>query len=303
MPRCRVSRAASEPNAKMTQLFAPSGPRPVATRPRRHAQPAAPGSDHLLPRLELPGQLVRLTLGQNQINHLPSLLRPYAGLDLGIVGIPFPTDPVSTKTRQPQIPKPTRPEAHLSWDAFLPFRFISHGTRLELVATNPLWYTYVYFPAILDTHMPDRTELLSSIARTIQDYRLGEIPQPTPDHVERWVNQFPDDVRTAILRELHDVFQRTYVPRRTVEEFLLKLATHSDIAGHDLSEFWRNTCILNIQKNGKSQAEIRTLFGQIIDAEFGLKLEQCGTGSSTRQLHNLPVRTSVRPAEHEVLEP
>ena len=23
----------------------------------------------------------------------------------------------------------------------------------------------------------------------------------------------------------------------------------------------------------------------------------------TRQLHNLPVRTSVRPAEHEVLEP
>ena len=26
-------------------------------------------------------------------------------------------------------------------------------------------------------------------------------------------------------------------------------------------------------------------------------------GNSTRQLHNLPVRTSVRPAEHEVLEP
>ena len=26
-------------------------------------------------------------------------------------------------------------------------------------------------------------------------------------------------------------------------------------------------------------------------------------GGNTRQLHNLPVRTSVRPAEHEVLEP
>ena len=38
--------------------------------------------------------------------------------------------------------------------------------------------------------MSQRNELLASIANTIQDYRGGSIPQPIPDHVERWVQQF-----------------------------------------------------------------------------------------------------------------
>ena len=48
-----------------------------------------------------------------------------------------------------------------------------------------------------------------------------------------------------------------------------------------------------------NKASLRTEF-DALKARFE---SLCAAGKMTRQLHNLPVRTSVRPAEHEVLEP
>ena len=55
--------------------------------------------------------------------------------------------------------------------------------------------------------MNERDSLLASIADTIKDYRKSEIPEPTPDHVNRWVSQFGTDVQCYLLRELDHVFQ------------------------------------------------------------------------------------------------
>jgi hypothetical protein len=35
-----------------------------------------------------------------------------------------------------------------------------------------------------------RHELLESLANTLADYRQGEISPITPNHVEKWLNQF-----------------------------------------------------------------------------------------------------------------
>lgn len=43
--------------------------------------------------------------------------------------------------------------------------------------------------------MTERDDLLASIAGTIKDYRAGEIPERTPAHIARWIDQFSDDVR------------------------------------------------------------------------------------------------------------
>ena len=55
-------------------------------------------------------------------------------------------------------------------------------------------------------------------------------------------------------------------------------------------------------KLGELSREARTKLWSLlylsVTHESGTKF-----GEYTRQLHNLPVRTSVRPAEHEVLEP
>ena len=68
-------------------------------------------------------------------------------------------------------------------------------------------------------------------------------------------------------------------------------------------------------QKGISLNEFLSLYGteeQCFDALYrwrwpnGFVCPNCGHDRGcqlTRQLHNLPVRTSVRPAEHEVLEP
>src|SRR5882672_3548504 len=50
--------------------------------------------------------------------------------------------------------------------------------------------------------MSARDGLLASVANTIQDYRAGEIAKPSPEHVDRWIQQFEKGVQLRLLREL-----------------------------------------------------------------------------------------------------
>lgn len=113
--------------------------------------------------------------------------------------------------------------------------------------------------------MTERSDLLASVASTIRDYRAGEIPEPNPDHVERWISQFDAAVQVPMLRELDFVFQRTYVSRSRAQQLL------SAIAKDYPCDFWRDAHILNIQQDGYSQAEMRELLLPILR-------EQCGPG-------------------------
>lgn len=114
--------------------------------------------------------------------------------------------------------------------------------------------------------MPERSDLLAAVAGTIRDYRAGEIAEPTPDHVERWISQFDQAVQVPMLRELDFVLQRTYVSRSRAQQLL------TTIAGHFPCDFWRDAHILDIQRNdGHSQAEMLELFLPILR-------ERCGPG-------------------------
>ena len=68
--------------------------------------------------------------------------------------------------------------------------------------------------------MNERSKLLVSIADTIKDYRAGEIAQPTPDHVDRWIYQFDNTVQVPLLREMDHVLKGTYLSKSSVSRFL-----------------------------------------------------------------------------------
>lgn len=104
--------------------------------------------------------------------------------------------------------------------------------------------------------MSKRSSLLKSIASTITDYRAGEITTPTPQHVERWVNQFDSDVQERILAEVNHVLNRTYISKTAVEKFLSSLVNNKDLAGSDPCSFWESVEFLDIQGQGNSQREI-----------------------------------------------
>ena len=59
----------------------------------------------------------------------------------------------------------------------------------------------------------NRQNLLESIANTISDYRLGEIPPMTTSHVDRWVSQFDDDEQLIILSEMDHLLSKYYISK------------------------------------------------------------------------------------------
>ena len=119
--------------------------------------------------------------------------------------------------------------------------------------------------------MEERDDLLASIAQTIRDYREGEIPEPTPGHVDRWIRQFDADVQVPMLRELDRVFKRTYVSR------VMALELFGQVVDHFPCEFWRMAHILDIQEQGSSQSEIRELVGTLLKQKCGPDVDFTGT--------------------------
>lgn len=125
--------------------------------------------------------------------------------------------------------------------------------------------------------MKTRAELLTSIATTIQDYRAGEIPQPTPAHVDRWVKQFGAEVQLPLLAELDHVLDKTYFSREVVSGFFAHQIQQKKIAGDNPCAFWQRANFLNIQAHGQSQTEILGLFGEALVAQCGIAVDNCGS--------------------------
>ena len=122
----------------------------------------------------------------------------------------------------------------------------------------------------------NRNELLESIATTVADYRQGEIPPITPDHVERWAQQFDDEDQHTILTELNHVLKRYYISRSRAEHFINGLLSKEEIFGTDPAKGVTGTKFLQIQRKGNSQNEIVSLVGEQIRNKYGVDIEDCG---------------------------
>ncbi len=145
--------------------------------------------------------------------------------------------------------------------------------------------------------MTTRTDLLESMANTIQDYRAGEIAKPTSEHVDRWVKQFDKAVQVPLLQEIDHVLKKTYFSMENVGGFLKAVSANKKLAGDNPVQFWKNTKFLDIQGGGNSQHDMLAMFGQLLNKKFNLNIAECGqtadqyvylddglfTGNRTRQ--------------------
>lgn len=125
------------------------------------------------------------------------------------------------------------------------------------------------------TNMNNPYEYLVSIANTIKDYRLGEIPEPTPEHINKWINQFDMTVHLPLLQEIDYVLKKTYLSKSYIKRFLYQLITSRECS------FWGDIKILNIQKGGNSQKEMLSVFNEILNEKYRLNISDCGNNPST----------------------
>ena len=104
--------------------------------------------------------------------------------------------------------------------------------------------------------MSERDDLLVSVANEIRTYRQGDLPEPTPAHVDRWLQQFTPAQQLPFIREFNHVIKQTFITRDNVEDFLRRLVTNQKLAGEDPAGYWSAANFLNIQQNGQSQKEM-----------------------------------------------
>lgn len=146
--------------------------------------------------------------------------------------------------------------------------------------------------------MPPRQEMLESIANTIADYRAGENISPrTPELVNAWVSQFPEDIQESLLDALTYTLPKTYLSQTDFKVFLRGLAGTDKLSpGTNPAEYWKQANFLKIQQGGNSQLEILGTFDEVLkelhnyglsetgsaDGDF-IYLDDCiGTGSRVR---------------------
>ncbi len=124
--------------------------------------------------------------------------------------------------------------------------------------------------------MPDRDPIDRLIA-TLADYREGELAQPTRDHIERWASQFDSGAQDDILRELAHVLPQTYLSKKKVSRFLVRLARNEKLGGSDPSGFWKRANFLQLQDRGTSQRHFLDLFATVLSREYEIAIEDCGS--------------------------
>lgn len=129
--------------------------------------------------------------------------------------------------------------------------------------------------------MTERRDLLASIAATTADYRAGELPTPTPAHVDHWVSQFDVAVQLPILREMDHILKKTYFNKQAVSTFLTGLIRNEKLVGVDPAAFWKASNFLNIQRGGSSQQDLLNIFDGILRKELGIRIADCAVGNDT----------------------
>ena len=124
--------------------------------------------------------------------------------------------------------------------------------------------------------MSERDDLLVSVANQIRTYREGALPEPAPEHVDRWLHQFTPVQQLPFLREFDHVIKQTFITQEHVDEFLTQLVTNQKLAGDEPAAYWSSANFLSIQENGQSQKEMLKLFSKCLEDECGLDIEDCG---------------------------
>ncbi|WP_155773767.1 phosphoribosyltransferase-like protein [Methylorubrum extorquens] len=124
-----------------------------------------------------------------------------------------------------------------------------------------------------------RNELLRAIATTIEDYQAGTLAAPTPEHVEKWINQFPQASQLPILSEISHVLDKTYFSRIRVRRVLRAVIKYPGWTAGDPSAFWRQVNFLDLQPRGNSQRDLLALFDKSLNKECGYGISECGQGN------------------------
>lgn len=116
-------------------------------------------------------------------------------------------------------------------------------------------------------------QLLKDIYEIIKDYREDE-GKMSINHIEEWINQFPNEDRIFILSELRPILSKRYFSKLKINKGLEDLiqSISTELSFSTPAEFLKDCSFIDHQPDGKSQKDILSLIKNISQNKFGFDL-------------------------------
>ena len=122
--------------------------------------------------------------------------------------------------------------------------------------------------------MIETKNLIGNLVNIAHDYNNCEFDE---EHVVKWLEQFPQVHHKVILRELNNILEKTYFSRDRVKDIVFELLNDREVIIGNIYDYK----FINPQILGGSQRDMLNLVDEVLDEQFNLTLEECGTEDST----------------------
>lgn len=130
-------------------------------------------------------------------------------------------------------------------------------------------------------------DLANQVADIVEDYRNDDGIEMSSDRILQWANQFEPGDRAFVLEETKNILSQRYVTKSTGLKFL-KLGVEKLAESYNYrspSAFLKNTVLLDLQEEGKSQKALLEMLDGVARKHWGINSSDFASSSKTNYLY------------------
>lgn len=120
-----------------------------------------------------------------------------------------------------------------------------------------------------------REDLVKELLNIIGDYNMSQGLIMDENHIKKWIDQFDEEYRDLILKELIHIFKSSYISRARTKEYIESVLTSKEVFGDDIENNIKNTTFLRIQRSGNSQNDLLEIVEEVLLETYGVKIDDC----------------------------
>lgn len=132
--------------------------------------------------------------------------------------------------------------------------------------------------------MTERAVLVQQLVTLSMDYQLGKIGTFNANHVERWLNQFPEECQNSLLKELNFVLAQSYIQKKHLQDFIENKIIHPHTKPTINAQVFNHSTLLDIQGAGNSQRDCIAIFRELLQANAGIDIS-INNANATNQIY------------------
>lgn len=126
--------------------------------------------------------------------------------------------------------------------------------------------------------MKDTLSLISSLVAVVRDYGNMDF---NDEHVQRWLDQFPEEHHKVILTELGSILDKAYLSKMETKRMISEIAADSNIFSEGVGE----ARFMDPKQGEGTQKVLLQLFDETISKEHGISIEECGKGEPASYIY------------------